>query len=372
MPKKVGLIVNPVAGMGGRVGLKGTDGTTVAARARKLGASPESPRRAVDALRVLARIKDEIEILAAPGAMGQEEVVSAGMKGTIIGSAPKGRTGPEDTVAAARAMKRAGIDLLLFVGGDGTAGDIHRAVGRTLVVLGIPAGVKMHSAVFGRTPRAAAEAAIEYLHSPRPQSTNGEVMDIDEGSFGTGVVSARLYGTLRIPKETSLIQVGKSGSSHMAKGAAAGIAKELASIVEPKTLYILGPGTTTRDVLSELGIRKTLLGVDVMLDGKLVAKDVTERKLASLIRRRSAKIVATVIGGQGYLFGRGNQQISAEIISKVGKENIIVLATKEKLASLEGRPLLVDTGDEATDKLLTGHIRVITGLNDYVVYRLSD
>ncbi len=158
----------------------------------------------------------------------------------------------------------------------------------------------------------------------------------------------------------------------MAKGPAEGIAKELASILEPKTLYILGPGTTTRDVFSELRIKKTLLGVDVMLGGKLVARDVNERRLASLIKGRPAKIVATVIGGQGYLFGRGNQQISAEIISKVGKENIIVLATKEKLASLEGRPLLVDTGDEVTDKLLTGHVRVITGLNDYVVYRLSD
>ncbi len=194
MPKKkVGVIVNPVAGMGGRVGLKGTDGAAIAARAKKLGATPESPRRTVDALRVLASIKDEVEILAAPGAMGHEEVVSAGMKDTIVGSLPKRRTGPEDTVAAAKAMKKAGVDLLLFGGGDGTARDIHRAVGRTLVVLGIPAGVKMHSAVFGRTPRAAGEAAIEFLRSSRPSETNGEVMDVDEESFGRGVVSARLY-----------------------------------------------------------------------------------------------------------------------------------------------------------------------------------
>ncbi len=141
--------------------------------------------------------------------------------------------------------------------------------------------------------------------------------------------------------------------------------------LEDDCLYVFGPGTTTRDILAHIGLEKTLLGVDVVLNRQLIAKDVNENQLSSLIDGKKAKIVVTVIGGQGYIFGRGNQQISPEIIRKLGKGNIIVVATKEKLASLRGRPLLVDTGDEMVDKMLNGYMRVITGFENYSVYKVA-
>ncbi len=369
--KRLGVIVNPVAGMGGRVGLKGTDGAEIVDKARQLGASPESPRRAVEALRVIHRIEDQIEIFTYPYEMGEYEAKEAAFSPKTLGSIRSGETTPADTPLAAKNMKNMGVDLLLFAGGDGTARDIHRAVGHEITVLGIPAGVKMHSAVYAMTPRQAGEAAVDFLTSSDPKVTEAEVMDIDEVSFREGVVAARLYGYLRIPEERRFIQSVKSGGIQVEKQIIEGIAADLIGSLEDDCLYIFGPGTTTRDILAHVGLEKTLLGVDVVLNRQLIAKDVNENQLSSLIEGKKAKIVVTVIGGQGYIFGRGNQQISPEIIRKLGKGNIIVVATKEKLASLRGRPLLVDTGDETVDKMLNGYLRVITGFENYSVYKVA-
>ena len=369
--KRLGLIVNPVAGMGGRVGLKGTDGPEIVNRARQLGAFPESPRRAVEALRVIQKIKDEIEIFTYPQEMGENEAKEASFSPKIIGSIKSGETTSVDTQRAATDMKNSSVDLLLFAGGDGTARDIYSAVGRQVTVLGIPAGVKMHSAVYAVTPRQAGEVAAMFLTNQEPSLTEAEVMDIDEVSFRKGRVAAKLYGYLRIPEERRFIQSVKSGGFQTEKQVIEDIANELINNTEDNCLYIFGPGTTTRDILAYLGLEKTLLGVDVVRNRQLIAKDVNEHQLSSLIHDKKAKIVVTVIGGQGYIFGRGNQQISPEIITKLGKENIIVVATKEKLASLQGRPLLVDTGVETVDKMLNGYVRVITGLNNYSVYKVA-
>jgi predicted polyphosphate/ATP-dependent NAD kinase len=370
-PKKLGVIVNPVAGMGGRVGLKGTDGTEIVSRAKQLGASPESPRRATETLRVIHRIKDQIQVFTYPQEMGGNEAKESGFSPQTLGSIRSGETTSADTELAAKHMKSMGVDLLLFAGGDGTARDICRAVGQEITVLGIPAGVKMHSAVYAMTPRQAGEAAVDFLTTPEPKVTEAEVMDIDEASFREGVVSAKLYGYLRIPEERQYVQSVKSGGIQVEKQIIQGIAADLSNNLETDCLYVVGPGTTTRDILANIGLEKTLLGVDVVLNRKLVAKDVNENQLRSLIEGKKAKIVVTVIGGQGYIFGRGNQQISPEIIRKLGKENIIVVATKEKLASLRGRPLLVDTGDEAVDKMLNGYLRVTTGFENYSVYKVA-
>ena len=369
--KRLGIIVNPVAGMGGRVGLKGTDGAEIVNKARLLGASPESPRRAVEALRVIHRIKDEIEIFTYPQEMGENEAKESSFSPTILGSVKSGETTPEDTQRAATDMQNMGVDLLLFAGGDGTARDIHSAVGHEITVLGIPAGVKMHSAVYAVTPRQAGEVALMFLTSVELKVTEAEVMDVDEVSFRKGVVAAKLYGYLRIPEERRFIPSAKSGGIYVEKQVIQGIATDLISSMEDDCLYIFGPGTTTRDILAQLELEKTLLGVDVVLNKRLIAKDVNEHELISLIDGKKAKIVVTVIGGQGYIFGRGNQQISPEIIRKLGRENIIVVASIEKLASLKGRPLLVDTGNEAVDKMLNGYVKVITGLKKYAVCKVT-
>jgi len=371
MQKKIlGVIVNPVAGMGGRAGLKGTDGVEIVNKARQLGASPESPRRAVEALRVIHRIKDHIEILTCPQEMGENEAKESSFLPTTLGSIRSGQTTAQDTQQAAKNMKNMGVDLLLFAGGDGTARDIYSAVGHELTVLGIPAGVKMHSAVFAVNPRQAGEVAVNFLTNREPKVIEAEVMDIDEVSFREGVVAAKLCGYLLIPEERQFIQSAKSGGIQSEKQHIEGIADELASGFEEDCLYIFGPGTTTRDILAHLGLEKTLLGVDVVLNRQLIAKDVNEQQLIGLIDGKKAKVVVTVIGGQGYIFGRGNQQISPEIIRKLGKENIIVVATKEKLASLRGKPLLIDTGDEAVDRMLSGYVRLITGFQEYSVYKV--
>jgi predicted polyphosphate/ATP-dependent NAD kinase len=357
--------------MGGRVGLKGTDGAEVLDKARQLGASPESPRRAVEALRVIHKIKDEIEIYTYPQEMGENEAKECSFSPATVGSIKSGETTPEDTQRAAKAMKNMRVDLLLFAGGDGTARDIYNAVGREITVLGIPAGVKIHSAVYAVTPRQAGDAAVLFLTSTEPEVTEAEVMDIDEVSFREGIVAAKLYGYLRIPEERRFVQSVKSGGIQAEKQIIQDIATDFISSMEKDFLYIFGPGTTTRDILAHLGLEKTLLGVDVVLNRQLIAKDVNEQQLRSLIEGRKAKIVVTVIGGQGYIFGRGNQQISPEIIKKLGKDNIIVVATKQKLAFLQGRPLLVDTGNEAVDKMLGGYVKVIIGLGNYAVYKVA-
>ncbi len=369
--KKLGIIINPIAGMGGKTGLKGTDGPEIINKAKRMGASPESPQKAIETLRVIRKITDEVEIFTYPQEMGETEAKQSAFFPTVLGSIKSGETTPEDTQRAAMEMKNLGVDLLLFAGGDGTARDIYNTVGQEVTVLGIPAGVKIHSGVYAVTPRHAGEVAVKFLTSATPETTEAEVMDIDEVSYREGILAAKLYGYLRIPEAREFIQNPKSGGAQTEKHILQDIATDLTNSMEKDCLYIVGPGTTTRDILAHQSLNKTLLGVDVVLNGQLVAKDVNETQLRKLIVGKKAKIVVTVIGGQGYIFGRGNQQISPEILSKIGKENIIVVATKEKLASLHGRPLLVDTGNVAVDKMLSGYIRVKTGLGNSAVYKVA-
>jgi predicted polyphosphate/ATP-dependent NAD kinase len=141
--------------------------------------------------------------------------------------------------------------------------------------------------------------------------------------------------------------------------------------MEAGRYYVIGPGTTTRAIMAELELEGTLVGVDVVRDGKLEARDVGERQILDLVAGKAASIVVTVIGGQGYLFGRGNQQISPEVIREVGRENIIVVASRAKLSSLRWRPLLVDTGDDEVDALLSGYIHVVTGHDELAVCKVE-
>jgi predicted polyphosphate/ATP-dependent NAD kinase len=366
--KKLGVIVNPIAGMGGRVGLKGSDGSEILQRARQLGARPESPQRAVEALRVVSRLKDSVEIITYPAEMGEDECREAGVGATVLGSIASGETTPEDTQKAAAEMAAAGVSLILFAGGDGTARNIHDAIGERAPVLGIPAGVKIHSAVYAVTPKGSGEAAAMFLEGRLTGTREAEVMDIDEDAFRQGIVAAKLYGYLLVPEDRRFLQSVKSGGIRTEKHALRRMAEDVIEGVERDDChYSIGPGTTTRAVMECLGLENTLLGVDVIRKQKLVANDVSESRLMQIIGDDGAKIVVTAIGGQGHVFGRGNQQLSPRVIKRVGKENIIVVATKEKLISLSGRPLLVDTGDEALNQELGGYMRVTTGYREYLM-----
>jgi len=369
--KRLGFIVNPVAGIGGRVGLKGSDGEAIVKRAVELGAVKLSPGRAVEALRRIARIRELVEVITHPGEMGEDEAREAGFQPTVIGSIAHGSTTREDTIAAARTMAEMGVDLIIFAGGDGTARDLVEAVDGDVPVLGIPAGVKIHSGVFAINPVDAGELAALYLEGGPVKLRELEVMDIDEEAFRDDRLSARLYGYLKVPYVEAMVQNTKSGSATTDEFSLEGIAAEIVEEMEDDVIYVLGPGTTVRPIAEKLGLSKTLLGVDVVLNGELIAADANEEKLLELVEGKEARVIVTVIGGQGFVFGRGNQQISPQVIRSVGSQNITIIATPGKLAALQGRPLLVDTGDPEVDEMLCGYAKVVTEYGRRVVYRVK-
>ena len=363
--KTIGFIINPVAGMGGAVGLKGTDGNKILNKAIALGAKPIASAKAEIFLSNLSTAKDNIKFLVGAGEMGEFQVKKLGFNCQVLGQA-KTQTSPKDTQIIAHQMQESQVDLLIFCGGDGTARDILKAVTLSVPVLGVPTGVKMHSAVFAITPQAAARVALRFLFASLPLR-EAEVMDVDEQAFREGHVSAELYGYVLSPFEPHLIQGNKMESpmieSEIQNQAA--IALYVIEEMKPTNLYIIGPGTTTRTIGDLLDQKKTLLGVDLFQNKEITAKDVNEKKLLQAIEGRNSQIIVTPIGGQGFIFGRGNQQISPKIINQVGLDNIIVVATKSKLDRLES--LKVDTGDSKLDAELRA--RGISVISDYKVKR---
>ena len=360
--KKVGFIVNPIAGMGGAVGLKGTDGKEILEKAVTLGATPVAPARAETFLSELKTSKEDIRLIVGAGSMGEDEARNHNFDYKVFGEQKKD-TCPEDTVEIAKRIAEEGVDLLIFCGGDGTARDVLNAVDARLPVLGVPTGVKMHSAVFAVDPKAAARIALRFLRKQLPL-WEAEVMDIDEEAFRQGRVSARLHGYLLSPYEPSLIQGAKMASpmteSELRNQAA--IAIYVTESMKENVVYVVSAGTTTRTIGDLLDEKKTLLGVDLFCNKKLVAKDVNEKQILEAIKDKKAQIIVTPIGGQGFIFGRGNQQISPAVIRKVGKDNIIVVATENKMKNL--KRLKVDTGDTELDTAFHGTIKVLT---DYKV-----
>ena len=371
---RIGLIVNPVAGMGGRVGLKGTDGADCLARARELGAVPLAPGRAGQALRLLIPAREEFSLHTCPGMMGEAAAADAGLAFGTIGLEVGVETGPEDTKSAALIMADLGVDLLLFAGGDGTARDIAAAVGERVLCLGIPAGVKIHSAVFASTPLHAGEMALALVRGRRAAKRLAEVMDIDEEAFRQGEVRSRLFGYLLVPEDRRRLQGLKAGSPKSEAFLQKAIAADLLEWMKPGALTLIGPGSTTRELKRLLGFEGTLLGVDAVKDGRLVAEDCGETRLLELIAGEpsgSVRIVVTPIGGQGFLFGRGNQQFSPEVLRQVGSKNIRVAAAPGKLVALGGAPLRLDTGDPRLDRQLSGYYRVTTGYREAVMVRVD-
>ncbi len=371
--KKIGLIVNPIAGMGGKVGLKGSDGQEIITKAKFLGARPESAKRAVDALSRLVPLKESLEIITYPYDMGEEEAKACGFDPMVVGKIIKGKSTEEDTKKAANDILRLGVDLLLFAGGDGTARDVYSVISDNLPVLGIPSGVKIHSAVYGSSPRKAGELAALFLTGTSSEFCikEAEVMDIDEQSFRENMLSARLFGYLKIPYIKRLVQSAKAGGCAGEQQALNAIAADVINNMAEDYLYVIGPGTTTKTVMDNLGLENTLLGVDAVTNRELVGSDLNESQLLELLKGKRAKIIVSIIGSQGYIFGRGNQQISAEVIEIVGRENIFVLATMEKITTLKGAPLLVDTGDTKVDKILSGYMQVISGLGERIMLKVD-
>ena len=369
----LGLIVNPVAGLGGRVGLKGTDG--LAEEALRRGAVPLAGEKAVRALhRLDAKRHPFVSLMTAHGAMGHEPAAQSGFLAELV-STPSGRvTSAGDTRAATHEMMQRGVDLILFAGGDGTARDIFDVVGDRVPLLGIPAGVKMQSAVFATSPEAAGEliaGLVAQAHLERIQYRSSEVMDIDEDLRREGAISPRLYGYARVPHIPRFLQNAKARNRALNESTVEAAAQALARKLDPRCLYAIGPGRTTKKILETLGMAGTLLGTDLIADGRLVARDVDERAIMAAAQGQTLRIIVGVIGGQGYVFGRGNQEISPAVIRKAGKAAITVIAAQEKLVALPDRRLLVDTGDPELDRELSGFWRIVVGPDEEMVMRIA-
>ena len=367
---KLGFIVNPIAGMGGRVGLKGTDGILEEAIAR--GAKPVAPKRAVEFLEKLkeSMAATSIEILTCPSIMGEEEAEAADLPVQVLSMTSEEETTAEDTKTAVKMMTRAKVDLIVFVGGDGTAKDIFDAMQENCEthVLGVPSGVKMYSGVFAVNPSDAVDVVTAFAKD-EAEITEFEVMDADESAIRNDAFVVKLHGFLKGPFLPMRIQGSKQVSPETVdeRENQTAIARFIIEEMNPEATYILGPGTTVKRFAELLGVEKTVLGVDVYKNGKVVL-DVDEKKILQEVEDwRNAWIVLSPIGHQGILLGRGNQQISPEIVKRVGKQRTIVTATKGKLRSIEEGVLRVDTGDADVDSMLRGYIRVAT---DYREWRL--
>ena len=373
--KRIGLIVNPIAGMGGRVGLKGSDGKETLELARKLGAVPECPGKALTALKQIKNnFNGDVRIITYPAFMGEHEALDAGFQPQVIGEINAGETTAEDTIQAAKDLRDAGVDLIFFAGGDGTARNIFDALGEEkIAVLGIPGGCKIHSAVYAINPKTAGDLVVQYLEGKVKDLKVAEVMDIDEEAFRKNIVTAKLYGYLYVPNEKRMVQNMKSGRGYSEEAALDQLSRYFADSMDPDTLYIVGTGSTTKKILDKLGEDGTLLGVDLVHRRKIVAKDVNESGILDFLSTSNGKVkmIVTVIGGQGYIFGRGNQQLSPDVIRRVGLDNIIIAASKPKMFSLFGKSLLVDTGDEALNEELTGYRRVYVGYEDSVMFKVT-
>jgi predicted polyphosphate/ATP-dependent NAD kinase len=370
-PLRLGLIVNPIAGLGGRVGLKGTDSLADAALA--LGAEPQAEARTLRALRRFQNARSSIVLLAGTGAMGQQAASTAGLIAEIVPGLANAKTSAADSIAIARAM-RGRVDLILFAGGDGTARDLLSAVGDQTPILGIPAGVKMQSGVFATTPEAAGDmiAAIAALEDrDRLQVRQSEVMDIDEDALRKGVLSPRLFGYAKVPFLPLMLQNAKVRNHGLDEAALDAAAKQIAATMAPDMLYAIGPGRSAKRILQALGISGAMLGTDLILGGELVARDANERTILEAASGRKLRIVVGVIGGQGYVFGRGNQELSPEVIRRVGRDGVTILASQQKLLALEEQRLLVDTGDPALDRELAGYWRVVVGPQEDMVMRID-
>ncbi len=376
---KIGIILNPIAGMGGSVGLKGTDGKEILEKAKRLGAEPKSHLRCKQFLDKLSELLKNITIYTCPGRMGENTLKETHFEYNIISinkqNAIDGDTSREDTIKAAKEMRSIGIDILVFVGGDGTARDIFEAIGTSIPCIGIPAGVKIHSSVFTINPESAA-ILIQQFVSGTATLKESEVMDIDEEAFRNNLVVSKLYGYLLTPYIPQFVQSSKMASPNTESehDNQREIAEFVVEMMDQNTHYLLGPGTTVRSIAEILNIEKTLLGVDLIRNKKIIKKDLNEREILEVFDEKKeippkVKLIVTPIGAQGFVFGRGNLQISDKVLTVLKPENVIIICTRYKFASLPEGKIRIDSRNPEVDAQYRGYYKVVVG---YGIYKIIE
>ena len=365
----VGFVMNPVAGMGGRVGLKGTDGKVAEAIAR--GAEPRAPDRARRALERLTAVAPETAVSTAADPMGERLVREAGFEPARVvdpfdGDALEATgTTAEHTTRVVEAFVNGGgdggdrsgafvdpVDLVLFVGGDGTATDVASTLeraGSNIPMLGVPAGVKVYSSVFAVSPEDAAAITATFSRTERR-----EVVDIDEDAYREGEVHPELKAIAHVPVADDL-QSSKQTASGTVESLAEGVADDIRARAGDGVTFVLGPGSTVGAIKAELGFEPSPIGVDVWRDGAVVVSDGTESEILDALGAENV-IVVSPIGGQGFVFGRGNPQLSPAVIRQC---DLRIVASRSKLDDV--RALRVDTDDPVLDDELSGWVRVRVG-----------
>ncbi len=375
---RLGVIVNPVAGIGGPAALKGSDGVEVQRIAKQRGSASRAAERLQAAFAPLLSRSKELDLVTWGGAMGADALGELGFDVSVLGSpemapvmAPAIKTSAADTRLAATAMIAAGIDILVFAGGDGTARDLTEVVPREMPVIGVPAGVKMHSGVFAVRPRDVAELIGLLLDGGLVAAEVAQVRDIDEAALREGRVATRYYGEMSVPRVGGFLQHVKSGGREVESLVLTEIAETLVERITGHSGSIfLGPGSTVAAIKRRLGIEPTLLGFDVLRAGRLVVADADAAMLAACADAATL-VVLSFTRGQGFLIGRGNQQLTPAILRKIPRQHICVVATRTKLLSLQGRPLLVDSGDDEVDARLAGIVEIVAGFEDTLLYRVA-
>lgn len=379
MALKVGFLINPLAGLGGTVGLKGSDGAAIAAEALRRGAIPRAAERAAAMFDVLGDTARAFQWFCGGGGMGADLLRSLAIPHTVVREVPEA-TGAVHTREVVQALRDQGVGLMVFAGGDGTARDIAEVIGTTLPVIGIPAGVKMHSGVFATSPRGAAALLTSVSDGELVNRVLAEVRDVDEAAAREGRAASRYYGEMCTPAPGGFVQHTKIGGREDDALAVEEIVQGVCALVEEHRdrPWVLGPGGTLLSIKERLGGRPgehgggngTLLGVDVRLpDGRWLT-DVGE---ADLLRLDAVPLLIVGFGrNQGILFGRGNQQLSAAFLRRLDRhDDIVVVSTRSKLRAMDGRPLLLDTGDAALDVALSGVWEILCGYDERLLYRVE-
>lgn len=371
---RFGLIINPFAGIGGKVGLKGSDGAEIRQEAFARGATQKAEQRARMALEPLAKFKGQVQWLCASGDMGENLLAELSFDYEVLYQAQQ-PSQDVDTLELVKVFNKKNLDLIVFVGGDGTARNICSVIEPEIAVLGIPAGVKIHSGVYALSPNAAAKVLTNILKGRAVSLLDASVMDIDENAFRAGVVKAKKYGEMLIPAEQEYMQSTKVSSSQLDRDdegrLQADIAEFVAEQLEDDYHYLIGSGTSCAALMDALDLPNTLLGIDWVHQGQLMGQDLNETDILKLLEQqpKSVKIIITIIGGQGHIIGRGNQQISSKVLAQLDKKDLVVIATPSKINQLDSKPMIIDSDDPLINQKYSGLHRVIIGYDDEIYYQ---
>lgn len=349
---KIGFFVNPLAGYGIVSNSKGSDGLVLN--------SIEDSRSVRKALEFLEGVKNEnLEYYVPSGIMGSELLRSTGITSYTIISEPSGVTTAADTIEFVRELKTRGADLLVFVGGDGTARDVLSEDVNGLAVVGVPAGMKMYSSVFAISVRSAVALVKELASRGEWETSKCEVVDINEEKYRKGELDISLFGEMTVPVTPLVVSQSKAEYSEVD---VTGVSEFIGERMVKGNAYIIGPGSTCKSVLPVDSGKTNVLGFDILVDGRIVEEDADEKTIFRYVSENPSVLIISPIGGQNFLLGRGNRQISYRTVEKIGWDSIWVIASQEKLRGMAN--LYVDI-DNSHDINVPAYVKVLYGYGRY-------